>query len=119
MRTSKDARTKRFEVFGFGPCVPNVYYHYAGFGVMPIANIVLRDGEIEADDKLLIDRIIAEKSALEPWDLASDCCLAGRRLESCNRCEKRQVDSAKKIKKEAQKVVFKKGWILTNDRCTR
>jgi hypothetical protein len=35
---------------------------------------VLRDGKIEADDKLLIDRIVAEKSALEPWELASDCC---------------------------------------------
>lgn len=35
---------------------------------------MLRDGKIEADDKLLIDRIIAEKSALEPWELASDCC---------------------------------------------
>lgn len=36
---------------------------------------MLRDGKIEADDKLLIDRIVAEKSALEPWELASDCCL--------------------------------------------
>ena len=35
---------------------------------------MLRDGKIEADDKLLIDRIVAEKSALEPWELASDCC---------------------------------------------
>lgn len=63
-----------FEAFGFGLCVPNVYYHYAGFGAMPITSIVLRDGKIEADDKLLIDRIVAEKSALEPWELASDCC---------------------------------------------
>lgn len=52
--------------------MPNVYYHYAGFGAMPITSIVLRDGKIEADDKLLIDRIVAEKSALEPWELASD-----------------------------------------------
>ena len=37
---------------------------------------MLRDGKIEADDKLLIDRIVAEKSALEPWELASDCCPA-------------------------------------------
>lgn len=44
---------------------------------MPITDIVLRDGEIDADDKLLIDRIVAEKSALEPWKLASDCCPAG------------------------------------------
>ena len=63
-----------FESFGFGPCVPNLYYHYAGFDAMPITNIMLRDGEIEADDKLLIDQIVAEKSALELWKLASDCC---------------------------------------------
>ena len=56
--------------------MPNVYYHYAGFGAMPITSIVLRDGKVEADDKLLIDRIVAEKSALEPWELTSDCCPA-------------------------------------------
>lgn len=107
-----------FEAFGFGLCVPNVYYHYAGFGAMPITNIVLRDGKIEADDKLLIDRIVAEKSALEPWELASDCCPAvgAWRVVVDNLRDKGIL--LEEIKKEAQRFVYER-MVLTNDRYTR
>lgn len=94
--------------------MPNVYYHYAGFGAMPITSIVLR----EADDKLLIDRIVAEKSALEPWELASDCCPAvgAWRVVVDNLRDKGIL--LEEIKKEAQRVVYER-MVLTNDRYTR
>ena len=85
--------------------MPNVYYHYAGFGAMPITSIVLRDGKIEADDKLLIYRIVAEKSALEPWELASDCCPAVGAWRVVIYNLKDNGIPLEEIKKEAQKVV--------------
>lgn len=98
--------------------MPNVYYHYAGFGAMPITSIVLRDGKVEADDKLLIDRIVAEKSALEPWELDSDCCPAvgAWRVVVDNLRDKGIL--LEEIKKEAQRVVYER-MVLTNDRYTR
>lgn len=89
-----------FEVFAFGPCVPNLYYYYAGFGAMPITNITFRDGTIEVDDRLLIDRIVAEKSILEPWCLASDVCPTVGGLRTVMDGRKNKVIPFEEIKKE-------------------
>lgn len=59
------------EAWQFGPVVPNVYYHYCGFGAMPIT-FVYNEKEIEEEDKVVIDSIVVAKRELEPWDLVAE-----------------------------------------------
>ena len=59
------------EAWGFGPVVPNVYYHYGGYGVMEIwynhDDVVVPD-----KDKNRIDSIIEEKRQLPFWETAKE-----------------------------------------------
>lgn len=58
------------EAWQFGPVVPNVYYHFCGFGAMPITTSF--NEKIEEKDSLIINRIIEEKRLLNPWDLVHE-----------------------------------------------
>lgn len=59
------------EAWGFGPAIPNVYYHYCGYGVMEIrynhGNIIIPN-----EDKNVIDIIIEEKRQLPFWETAKE-----------------------------------------------
>ena len=66
----------------------------------------------------MIDRIIAEKSALEPWELVSDCCPAGGAWRVVPNNLKDKGIPLEEIKREAQRVVYER-MVLTNDRYTR
>lgn len=59
------------EAWQFGPVVPNVYYHYCGYGAMPIF-FTCETFEIESKDKTSIDKIIEEKRTLSPWALVAE-----------------------------------------------
>ena len=59
------------EAWKFGPVVPAVYYHYCGFGAMPISNS-FKTAPIDNRDKACIDPIIESKRVLKPWDLVGD-----------------------------------------------
>lgn len=59
------------EAWQFGPVVPNVYYHFCGFGAMPIFNS-RDDYLINTEDAPAIDNIIEEKRVLDPWVLVSE-----------------------------------------------
>lgn len=58
------------EAWQFGPVVPNVYYHFCGFGSMPIT--IRREAKINYEDAIRIDPIIESKRALQPWDLVEE-----------------------------------------------
>lgn len=55
----------------FGPVVPNVYYHYCGFGAMPIS-IIKDTFSIVSSDAIFIDKIVEEKRKLNPWDMVAE-----------------------------------------------
>lgn len=59
------------EAWQFGPVVPNVYYHFCGFGAMPIS-IPYDEVSISGEDACNIDRIVEEKRILDPWDMVEE-----------------------------------------------
>lgn len=65
------AFTDDIEAWQFGPVVPNVYYHFCGFGAMPIY-IANDTFSIAATDALYIDKIVEEKRKLNPWDMVAE-----------------------------------------------
>lgn len=60
------------EAWQFGPVVPNVYYHFCGFGAMKIARNFESFAISNIRDKDLIDKIVDDKRELYPWDLVAE-----------------------------------------------
>ena len=62
-----------FEAWRFGPVIPTVYRKYCGSAALPLT---LYDEEdysfIDSDSRQIIDRIIKEKSTMNPWTLVND-----------------------------------------------
>lgn len=56
------------EAWRFGPVVPEAYYFFCGAGAMPITDIY-ENFDIGSADVELIDRVVKEKRALDPWTL--------------------------------------------------
>ena len=61
------------EAWRFGPAVPNVFFHFSGFGAMPIVMEYVVD-EISDDDGELIDDVVDRKKMLHPWDYLDEIC---------------------------------------------
>jgi uncharacterized phage-associated protein len=61
------------EAWRFGPAVPNVFFHFSGFGAMPIVMEYVVD-KIEDEDKSLIDDVVAQKKMVYPWDYLNEIC---------------------------------------------
>ena len=59
------------EAWQFGPVVPNVYYHYCGYGAMPISS-AHENYEIHPKDKDSIDPIMETKRSLDPWIMVAE-----------------------------------------------
>lgn len=59
------------EAWQFGPVVPNVYYHYCGYGAMPISSTHERF-DIDTKDKPAINQIIENKRILDPWTMVAE-----------------------------------------------
>lgn len=65
------AFSDNIEAWQFGPVVPNVYYHYCGFGTMPIS--IIKDAfSIVSSDSIFINKIVEEKRNLNPWDMVAE-----------------------------------------------
>ena len=65
------AFSDNIEAWQFGPVVPNVYYHYCGFGAMPIS--IIKDAfSIVSSDSIFINKIVEEKRNLNPWDMVAE-----------------------------------------------
>ena len=54
------------EAWKFGPVVPAVYYHFCGFGAMPIWASYKVDSVSHSE---IIDQVVDEKKQMDPWDL--------------------------------------------------
>ena len=65
------AFSDNIEAWQFGPVVPNVYYHYCGYGAMPISFSSIKY-DVAKEDKQLIDSIVESKRVLAPWDLVEE-----------------------------------------------
>lgn len=58
-----------FEKRAFGYIIPNIYYYYCGYGVLPImANY--RIDIVDEENKIIIDRVIEEICQLDFLELA-------------------------------------------------
>lgn len=66
------------EAWQFGPVVPEVYYHYCGYGAMPISMSFGEDydeylNELEnKEDVEKINKIVEEKRKLDPWTMVAE-----------------------------------------------
>ena len=80
LKSNQIAFSDNFEAWGFGPCIPCIYYDYFKNGMCPITYIrqsfrkrkmpfVLFDTE---QDKVLIDSIIETKRVLVHWAIACE-----------------------------------------------
>ena len=65
------------EAWRFGPAIPNVFFHFSGYGAMPIVMEYVVD-EIEDEDKSLIDDVVVQKKMVYPWDYLDEICGDGR-----------------------------------------
>lgn len=76
--TATPAFRDDIEAWQFGPVVPNVYYHFCGFGAMRI--FIAQKNEkcpLNYDDVQMINAIIEEKRVLDPWQLVEDTHKSG------------------------------------------
>lgn len=51
--------------------VPNVYYHYCGYGAMPISSTHERFN-IETKHETVINSIVESKRCLDPWLMVAE-----------------------------------------------
>ncbi|MDD5873415.1 MAG: DUF4065 domain-containing protein [Clostridia bacterium] len=72
LQSNKVAFRDEIEAWRFGPVVPNVYYHFCGYGAMPISNVARDYGYIDYNDMRIIDGIVNEKRDLDPWILVAE-----------------------------------------------
>ena len=80
LKSNQIAFSDDFEAWGFGPCIPCIYYDYFKNGMCPLTYIkqsfrkrkmpfLVFDTE---QDKTLIDSIIETKRVLVPWTIACE-----------------------------------------------
>ncbi len=65
------AFSDEIEAWQFGPVVPNVYYHYCGYGAMPISS-AHEKYEVDVKDKKIINTIVESKRILDPWTMVAE-----------------------------------------------
>lgn len=56
-----------FEAWQFGPIISEVYYHFSGYGAMPITNTYADTSKYTEGEYRLIDSIVENKRGLAPW----------------------------------------------------
>lgn len=80
LKSSQLAFSDDFEAWGFGPCIPCIYYEYFTNGMCPITNIKqsFRKRKIPflvfdtEQDRTVIDSIVEDKRSLVPWTIARE-----------------------------------------------
>lgn len=72
LRHNNIAFADDIEAWQFGPVVPDVYYYFCGFGVMPISFLCGDCPIIDEADAAVINEIVRAKRQLEPWTITAD-----------------------------------------------
>lgn len=72
LRRGQPAFRDPIEAWQFGPVVPNAYYYFCGFGAMRITECYNGAAQPLGEDKNIIDEIVLEKSAMNPWQVVAD-----------------------------------------------
>ena len=80
LKSSQLAFSDDFEAWGFGPCIPCIYYEYFTNGMCHITNIKqsFRKRKIPflvfdtEQDRTVIDSIVEAKRSLVPWTIARE-----------------------------------------------
>lgn len=68
-KESRLAFSDSIEAWKFGPVVPEVYYHYSGFGAMPITIELSPNVSLNSEDKSKVDEIVDKLRSYSPWEL--------------------------------------------------
>lgn len=76
LQNGYEAFEDEIEAWQFGPVVPDVYYHYCGFGSLPI--LMNYHVDIASSDVSKIDPIVEQKRLLNPWDMVADIHTEGK-----------------------------------------
>lgn len=76
LQSGDEAFEDEIEAWQFGPVVPDVYYHYCGFGSLPI--LMNYHTNISPSDISKIDPIVEKKRLLNPWDMVEDTHTEGK-----------------------------------------
>lgn len=71
LKRGSPAFSDEIEAWRCGPVVPNIYFHFCGFGAMPIS--MSRDAVPNLSiDKNIIDNIVNTKRSLTPWEAVKE-----------------------------------------------
>lgn len=71
LKRGSQAFSDYIEAWEFGPVVPNVYFHFCGFGAMPV--FISRGTVLNlSTDKNIIDNIVDTKRSLTSWEAAKE-----------------------------------------------
>ena len=63
--------SETFQAWVYGPVVPSVYYEFSSLGGSPI-NRVFFENSLDSETVKIINRIIDEYCAKNPWDLVNE-----------------------------------------------
>lgn len=78
---------KHFEAWDIGPVIPDVYYRFCGYGVMPIADETTPNIELTQFETYIVESMIDQLIDLAPWDLTHKCCYQGSAWDLTKRKE--------------------------------
>lgn len=68
---NKVAFYDEIQAWQFGPVVPVVYYHFCGFGAMPITT-TYTVSDISPEYQTIIDSVVEKKRCLDPWEMVKE-----------------------------------------------
>lgn len=71
LSNDSQAFPEAIEAWQFGPVVPEAYYRFCGFGAMLIT-LTYDNVDIKEEDRTIINPIVEEKRAKNPWELVDD-----------------------------------------------
>lgn len=68
-KMSRPCFSDNIEAWQFGPAVPAVYYHFCGFGAMPIWSSQKVNPVSYSE---IINQVVDEKKQMHPWNLTAE-----------------------------------------------
>lgn len=75
-QTKLPAFSDDIEAWKFGPVVPDVYYHFCGFGALPILATYKINPELASNSSL--NNVVKRKREMDPWDLVEEAHEPGK-----------------------------------------